>query len=169
MPSLKRLLAVVALLTPLAAGAVPISYDYDIVASEGSVAGSFTGDDANTDGTLTAGEILSFMGTATGTAFTGGPFTIDAAEAIINSFTFNIATLNLSEFFVGNGLGAFAGRETIILSPTSLFIEFGPRGSGRALVSVTVTPVTAVPEPGSLALLGIGLAGLGLMRRRKTS
>ena len=68
----------------------------------------------------------------------------------------NVARLDLQHFFDGN---AGVGRMQIELSSSGAWTNLA--------FSTTMSPPTQVPEPGSLALLAAGLAGLGLVHRRR--
>ena len=51
------------------------------------------------------------------------------------------------------------------LDVDELIVAFGSEGDEAE----TTYPHYSVPEPGTLALFGIGLVGLGFMRRRKAA
>jgi hypothetical protein len=122
---------------------------------------------------------------------TGDPLGNISYEGSLLGFTLNVAvdysTLNFSNVSTGAGILSYQGHDLVTVTETdsrnfvtgavtwSLFsVVFGaqqngiapPGGGGGSFDIIIGAPV---PEPSSCALLGIGMAGvLGLVRRRRT-
>jgi hypothetical protein len=158
------LLAVGLLAGPIAAKATSISWALENVTLNDGAAltGTFT-TDAGTSQVLTFDFALS-----------GGPFSGNVwSNSLPGSYTFAFSP---SDFVgVGNAAGnvdyiSFAAPlvPTQFSDPVDLIRFFG-NGFSYFSYQYFAGAAVQVPEPATLSLLGLGLAGLGFIRRRKKS
>lgn len=98
--------------------------------------------------------------------------TIDFATATLNALDgVSIADVNLADGFLTLGDGGSLGVNFMptVAVGASLFLMVGEVGTGQgeAISADVFVSDTTIPEPGTLALLGFGLIGFAVIRRRK--
>jgi hypothetical protein len=74
-------------------------------------------------------------------------------------------------FDIARGMGAGAGADNIVDFDNIGALEFVINTNGTVAVDLTIDSITKanVPEPGTLALIGLGLLGMGVNARRKSA
>lgn len=113
------------------------------------------GSDVSLFGTFTVGGAMPEMLT-----FTGLPFHYDPAEG---NLLLDVAVSNLTEGNIYQSYFQADGNTNV----TSRMWAGTGQGSNALVTTFDMGPSTAVPEPGSLFLLGLGLAGLAAAGRQR--
>ncbi|HEY4367008.1 MAG TPA: PEP-CTERM sorting domain-containing protein [Steroidobacteraceae bacterium] len=191
-----RAAALLALLAgPIAVQATPITVDFNVTSTDSSSPnygagvvgnGYFTFDDSliPTGGSGQTGNPILGL-TTLDLAFSWYGVSFDETNAKIATLTF--ADGVLTDWWIGGnysapvcGLNRYSCVHSAGLAPDFMILASGGAtlndgvnsgfGSGYGTAQWSVrSPQAEVPEPATLALFGIGLAGIGLVRRRKQS
>jgi hypothetical protein len=164
--SLKKLILLAAVLA--APGAAHASVTYDLTLTDSSNP-AYSGTGTITLATAPNPSGLSMYGTGQysnlsftvdNQTFTAPPGTVSAVEFLSGSFydiTFSETIGTTPNRFTLDTTGGYAFYYNNLQS----------EASGSITASLATTPPVATPEPATIAVLGAGLAGLTLVRRRR--
>ena len=128
-------------------------------------------------GGVAVGNVLSYGTPITVTFFDLMDASVKAVTNFVeirgDQFNTTPGTATLTAFGIGGGfLGTFTapdvtGGLTLSLSVPGIHsVQISETSATIAFDNLSFNPVTSVPEPASLMLLGAGLAGLGIWRRK---